>query len=134
LLARVIHFYGTDARLRVLRNERWIPAKWLELHRLYQQGLELGIERVPVTVIAAEPGAAPGSVEEEYLVVLLTHLLNTGTFAPTEIDWVGARLRGWCRGLELERTLRAVEGLCVDLAGKTGFVHCDGPADGETCR
>jgi hypothetical protein len=134
LLARLIHFYGTDARLRVLRNERWIPSKWLELHQLYRQAVELGIEHVPVTVIAAEPGAAPNSAEEEYLVVLLTHLLNTGTFTPMEIDWAGAQLRGWCRGLVLERTPRAPEGLCVNVAGKMGLVRCAGDDRGATVR
>ena len=28
LFARLLHFHGTDAKLRVFRHERWIPAKW----------------------------------------------------------------------------------------------------------
>jgi hypothetical protein len=134
LLARLIHFYGTDAELRVLRNERWIPGKWLELHRLYQQAVELGIERVPVTVVAAEPGDAPSSVEEEYLFVLFTHLLNTGTFTPAEVDWVSAQLRAWCHGLVLETTPHLSGGFCVDIAGKMGLVRCSGTDRGATFR
>ena len=29
LFARLVHYYGTDAKLRVFRFERWIPAKWM---------------------------------------------------------------------------------------------------------
>ena len=45
LFARLVHYYGTDAKLRVFRFERWIPAKWMELHRTYLRASELGIER-----------------------------------------------------------------------------------------
>ena len=37
LFARLVHYYGTDAKLRVFRYERWIPAKWMELHQLYMR-------------------------------------------------------------------------------------------------
>src|SRR5512147_230498 len=35
LFARLLHYHGTDAKLRVFRHERWIPAKWTGLHQLY---------------------------------------------------------------------------------------------------
>ena len=34
LFVRLVHFHGTDAKLRVFKYERWIPAKWMELHQL----------------------------------------------------------------------------------------------------
>ena len=46
LFARLVHYYGTDAKLRVFRFERWIPAKWMELHRTYLRASELGFDRV----------------------------------------------------------------------------------------
>src|SRR5665213_122377 len=57
LFARLLHYYGTDAKLRVARYERWIPAKWMELHRTYLRATELGVERVPVVLGAANPKA-----------------------------------------------------------------------------
>src|SRR5882724_5186631 len=47
LFARLVHFFGTDAKLRVFRYERWIPAKWVELHQVYMRAVELGVDRVP---------------------------------------------------------------------------------------
>ncbi|HEX3171205.1 MAG TPA: hypothetical protein VHQ88_11495, partial [Burkholderiales bacterium] len=35
LFVRFVHFHGTDAKLRVFKYERWIPAKWIELHQAY---------------------------------------------------------------------------------------------------
>src|SRR4030095_13517199 len=35
LFGRLVHYYGTDAKLRVFRLERWIPAKCMDLHRTY---------------------------------------------------------------------------------------------------
>ena len=54
LFARLVHYYGTDAKLRVCRHERWIPAKWVELHRTYMRASELGVERV-ATVARRRP-------------------------------------------------------------------------------
>ena len=42
LFARLTHYYGTDAKLRVFRYERWIPGKWMDLHRTYLRASELG--------------------------------------------------------------------------------------------
>src|SRR5215213_9632402 len=50
LFARLVHYYGTDAKLRVFRFERWIPAKWMELHRTYLRASELNLDRVPVVL------------------------------------------------------------------------------------
>jgi hypothetical protein len=46
LFARLTHYYGTDAKLRVFRFERWIPGKWSELHRTYLRSAELVVDRV----------------------------------------------------------------------------------------
>ena len=123
LVARLIHFYGTDAKLRVLKNEPWIPAKWVELHRLYQRAVELRIERAPLGPDPGGSGAARPTVEQEYLGVLLTHLLNTGTLVPREIDWVAAQLRAWAAGLKLDEVPRVPNGFVVDLGGRWGLTR-----------
>jgi hypothetical protein len=129
LLARLIHFYGTDAKLRLLKSEPWIPAKWAELHRLFRHAIELGIARTPLGRDPAWPGGTRPTIEYEYVVVLLTNLLNTGTLAPREIDWAAAQIRLWATGLELDDAPRAPGGFVVDLEGKRGLVR---RATGET--
>jgi len=102
LFARLLHYYGTDAKLRVARYERWIPAKWMELHRTYLRAAELGVDRVPVALGPANANATQWTVEQEYLFALLVHQLNTGNLSPVELDWGSAQLRAWSRRVALE--------------------------------
>ena len=39
VFARLLHYHGTDAKLRAFRHERWIPAKWTNLHQLYAKAI-----------------------------------------------------------------------------------------------
>src|SRR5262249_22007140 len=50
IFTRLLHYHGSDAKLRVFRHERWIPAKWTSLHQLYGHAAELGVARVPVSL------------------------------------------------------------------------------------
>jgi hypothetical protein len=106
LAARLIHFYGTDAELRVLKHEAWIPAKWMDLHRIYKRAVDLRVERAPPGADPSASGALRPTVEQEYVAVLLTHLFNTGTLALREIDWAAAALRSWATGLRLDDVSR----------------------------
>ena len=128
LLARLIHFYGTDAKLRVLKSEPWIPAKWMDLHGLYRRALDFAIARVPLAGPGGEGSRARSTIEQEYVAVLLTHQLNTGTLSPAEIDWAAAEIRIWSAGLELRASDPAGRGFCVDVAGRAGLVRGDRPA------
>ncbi len=134
LLARLIHYHGTDSKLRVFRFERWIPAKWTELHRLYQQAVSLGVDRAPTSLINASANAAQWTVEQEYVFVLLMHQLNTGNLTPAELDWASSQLRAWSRRLALDAMARSADGFCVDLAGKTGLVRRTGNESGSMLR
>ncbi len=134
LFSRLIHYYGTDAKLRVFRFERWIPAKWLDLHRLYMRATELGIDRVPAALAAAGPNATQWTIEQEYLFVLLIHQLNTGNLSPAELDWASAQLRAWSRRLVLDAVPRSPEGFFVDVAGKSGLVRRTGNDAGSMLR
>jgi hypothetical protein len=134
LFVRLVHFHGTDAKLRVFKYERWIPAKWMELHQIYLRSCELGCDREAVTLAAAGPGAQPWSVEQEYLYVLLVHQLNTGNLGPAEVDWASSQLRSWSRRLTLDQIPKSVEGFFVDLAGRTGLVRRNGNDRGSVLR
>jgi hypothetical protein len=134
LFVRLVHFHGTDAKLRVFKHERWIPAKWIELHQIYLRSCELGCDRRPVALPAAGAGAQEWSVEQEYLYVLLVHQLNTGNLGPAEVDWSSSQLRAWSRRLALEQIPKSVEGFFVDLAGRCGLIRRNGHDRGSVLR
>ena len=134
LFVRLVHFHGTDAKLRVFKYERWIPAKWMELHRIYLRACELGCDREAVVLPAAGPDAQAWSVEQEYLYVLLVHQLNTGNLGPAEVDWASSQLRAWSRRLTLEQIPKSVEGFFVDLAGRSGLLRRNGNDRGSVLR
>jgi hypothetical protein len=102
LFARLLHYHGTDAKLRAFRHERWIPAKWTNLHQLYARAVELGVAEVTVALPSAGPGAMQWSTEQEYIYALLIQQLNMGSLSPAEIDWASAQVRAWGRKLEFE--------------------------------
>jgi hypothetical protein len=134
LFTRLVHYYGTDAKLRVFRFERWIPAKWRELHEIYARAVEAGVHQVPCVLASAGPNAAQWTVEQEYLFVLLVHQLNTGNLAPSELDWASAQLRAWCRRLTLDSAPRSLEGFFVDVAGRSGLARRTGNDSGSMLR
>ncbi|MBS0320323.1 MAG: hypothetical protein JSR18_07280 [Proteobacteria bacterium] len=134
LYARLLHYYGTEAKLRVARYERWIPAKWMDLHRTYLRATELGVDRIPTALPTASPNATQWTVEQEYLFALLIHQLNTGNLAPAELDWASAQLRAWSRRLTLEAVPSSTEGFFVDLAGKSGLARRSGDDAGSMMR
>lgn len=131
LFARLIHYYGIDARLRISRHEHWIPARWAELHRAYLRATELGLDR-------DDPGAAAAggrwSVEQEYVYVLLLHQLNSGNLSPANFDWVAAQFRAWSRRLELLAIPKSMEGFFVDVAGREGLRRRTGQDSGAMLR
>ena len=134
LFTRLVHFYGTDAKLRVFRYERWIPAKWIDMHRLYMRGTEIGVDRVPTQLASAGSGGTQWTLEQEYLFVLLVHQLNTGNLSPLELDWASSQLRAWSRKLSLDAVPRSPEGFFVDVAGKQGLVRRTGNDSGSMLR
>src|SRR6202521_918770 len=134
LFVRLVHFHGTDAKLRVFKYERWIPGKWIELHGTYLRACEMQCDRQPMALSAAGANAQPWSVEQEYLYVLLVHQLNTGNLSPTEIDWASSQLRAWSRRLSLEQIPKSMEGFFVDLAGREGMGRRTGNDRGSMLR
>jgi hypothetical protein len=132
VFARLLHYHGTDAKLRAFRHERWIPAKWTNLHQLYAKAIELGVARVAAALPSAGPGAMQWSTEQEYVYALLIQQLNMGSLSPSEIDWASAQMRAWSRKLEFEAVPRTSEGFYVDLASKRGLVRRTGNESGPT--
>lgn len=134
LFARLLHYYGTDAKVRVFRFERWIPGKWMDLHRTYLRATELAVDRVPAILTSAGPNASAWTAEQEYLNVLLIHQLNTGNLSPSQLDWACSQLRAWSRKLSLDAVPRSPEGFFVDLAGRSGLMRRTGNDAGSVLR
>jgi hypothetical protein len=134
LFARLTHYYGTDAKLRVFRFERWIPGKWVELHRTYLRSAELGVDRVAAVLGNSGQSTTPWTVEQEYIYVLLIHQLNTGNMSPPQLDWATSQLRAWSRRLQIDAVPRSLEGFFVDIAGRSGLVRRTGNDSGSMLR
>src|SRR5437867_3767144 len=134
LFVRLVHFHGTDAKLRLFKYERWIPGKWIELHQAYLRACELQCDRQPMALPAAGPVAQAWTVEQEYVFVLLVHQLNTGNLAPSEIAWASSQLRAWSRRLTLEEIPKSEEGFWVDLGGRAGLLRRSGNEHGLMLR
>ncbi len=134
LFARLIHYYGTDAKLRVCRHERWIPAKWVEIHRAFMRASELGVERVPTSLGGDHGSGTQWTVEQEYVFVLLVHQLNSGNLSPANLDWAAMQIRSWSRKLELVALPKTMEGFFVDLAGRSGLARRTGQDAGAMLR
>jgi len=134
LFARLTHYYGTDAKLRVFRFERWIPGKWVELHRVYLRAAELGLDRVAATLGNGGQNTTQWTIEQEYVYVLLIHQLNTGNMSPPQLDWATAQLRAWSRRLQIDAVPRSLEGFFVDIAGRSGLGRRTGNDAGSMLR
>jgi hypothetical protein len=134
LFARLLHYYGSDAKLRVCRHERWIPAKWGELHQAYLRACELGIDRVPTSLGATAGNGTQWTVEQEYVYTLLVHQLNSGNLTPANLDWAASQIRGWSRKLELVAIPKTMEGFFVDAAGRNGLARRTGQEAGAMLR
>jgi hypothetical protein len=132
LFARLVHYYGTDGKLRVCRHERWIPAKWNELHRAFMRACELGVERVPTSL--GGHGGTQWTVEQEYVFALLVQQLNSGNLSPANLDWALSQIRTWARKLELVALPKTMEGFFVDLAGRSGLARRTGQDAGAMLR
>jgi hypothetical protein len=134
LFARLLHYYGTDAKLRVCRHERWIPAKWAELHQAYLRACELGIDRVPTSLGATAGHGTQWTVEQEYVFTLLVHQLNSGNLTPANLDWAASQIRNWSRKLELVAIPKTMEGFFVDAGGRNGLARRTGQDAGAMLR
>jgi cyclic-di-GMP-binding protein len=134
LFARLTHYYGTDAKLRVFRFERWIPGKWVELHRTYLRATELGLDRVAASLSSGSQSTTPWTIEQEYIYVLMIHQLNTGNMSPPQLDWATAQLRAWSRRLQIDAVPRSLEGFFVDIAGRSGLGRRTGNDSGSMLR
>jgi hypothetical protein len=118
MVARQIIHQGLDAKIRLFRYEHWIPARWADLHGLFQMACSQQIERQPVPALAA---GVLTTIEQEFLRVLLVQLMNAGNLAPRHVEWVTEQLSEWCAPLRLSIEASTATSFYVDLGARTGL-------------
>lgn len=114
---RIVHL-GLDARIRLYRFESWIPARWIELNDLFAFSSSAKIDRRPVH-LARDVVAT--TIEQQYLMVLLLQLLNTGNLSVRQVEWVYGELDDWSSSLRLTLEPAVATAFYVDLASREGL-------------
>src|SRR5208283_5153873 len=107
-----------DAKVRLFRYEQWIPAKWSDVHALFQMACSAQLERQAVAVL---PDGGLTTIEQEYLRVLVLQLMNSGNLTPRHLEWVAEQLAEWCAPLRLTLESSTVTSFYVDLGSRTGL-------------
>src|SRR5688572_23784155 len=118
LLARQIVHHGQDAKIRLFRYEQWIPAKWAELHALFSLACSRQVERQLLTL---EAGGTATTIEHEYLLVLVLHLIHAGNVTARHLEYVAQQLPEWCQPLRFSLEASSVTSFYVDLSGREGM-------------
>jgi cyclic-di-GMP-binding protein len=117
LIARQIMHLALDAKARMFRYERWIPAKWGEAHTLFALACSRQLERQ--SIVLDDEGSTT-TIEREYTVLLVLALVDVGSLAARDVEWVWLHLREWCSPLRF-----AVESsgatFVVDLGEREGL-------------
>ncbi|HEX3632800.1 MAG TPA: hypothetical protein VHZ01_09865 [Casimicrobiaceae bacterium] len=118
LIARQIIHHGLDAKIRLYRYEQWIPARWSDLHSLFQIACSIELERQPIAALA-DGGLT--TIEQEYLRVLLLQLMDAGNLSARHVEWVSEQLSEWCAPLRLNVESSTATSFYVDLGARNGL-------------
>lgn len=118
LVVRQIMHQGLDAKIRLFRYEQWIPAKWTDLHALFQMACSAQIERRPLAVL---PEGGVTTIEHEYVRVLVLQIMNAGNLTPRHLEWVAEQLPEWCAPLRLTLEPSGATTFYIDLSSRAGL-------------
>ena len=129
LVCRQIFHQTQDVKIRLLRFEGWIPAKWAELHALFMLACSRQFERQQIPLRGSSHTT---NIEHEYLIALLLQLMNTGNMTPRHVAWLGKELDKWSEPLRLTLEATSVTSFYVDLAAREGLRRRkQGPLEGR---
>ncbi|MBI3149243.1 MAG: hypothetical protein HYZ17_12110 [Betaproteobacteria bacterium] len=127
LSVRMMQQMMVDAKFRLFRFERWIPAKWQTLHKLYRLCAKDGSAEESMTVQSGGEGGTHTSVASTYLQVLMLQLVNAGNLPPPQLEWVARQLPVWVQtlGLKLSGHMPTNGGFYVDPGSTSGLHRLD---------
>jgi hypothetical protein len=125
MLIQFFRHWQVENLLSVFRYEQLAPARWRELHKAYLFGRSLQLSKSSPTGLDRRKRAADGTLEREYLQILLLQLMNNGEFTPREVFWARQRIVPWSTEVSFkqgdEGQLSGRERFVVDLAGTEGL-------------
>ncbi|HXX86715.1 MAG TPA: hypothetical protein VEN29_22385 [Casimicrobiaceae bacterium] len=102
VLIQFFRHWQVENLLSVFRYEQLAPARWRELHEAYLFGRTLQLSKTPSSVgLDKRKRAADGTMDREYLQILLLQLMNNGEFTPREVFWARRRIAGWSTEVSL---------------------------------
>ncbi|MDH5247344.1 MAG: hypothetical protein OEW98_12875, partial [Betaproteobacteria bacterium] len=88
--------------LRPLMNSTANSDGWGELHEAYRYAQVAGFLQQPVTVPGDSEQSDPGgTLETQYIRVLLLDLMNDGQFSPYDAFWLSRFMPRWCEAVSL---------------------------------
>ncbi|MEP6701398.1 MAG: hypothetical protein ABJB04_00315 [Betaproteobacteria bacterium] len=119
---RLFFYIGVQARHGLFRYERWIPGRWTTLHQAYSEACRQGVVAESYVLDRAAQADSQLSPEQEYLQVLLLHLLNTGNLSAQQIDRAAEWLGDWVTLLRLAIKQPEGEGYWLDLGQGDGLI------------
>ena len=125
IVCRQMVHLGRDAKARLYRYESWIPGKWAELHQLMALAAARRIERAPVNLVADRSAT---TIEQQYLMIVVLQLIDTGNMTPRQVEQVWTELDGWCQSLRLSLEPKTVSSFFIDLASREGMKRRTGHA------
>jgi hypothetical protein len=129
LIGRQVVNLRLDAKTRLYRFEKWIPAKWAELHALFTLACSRQFERQPLALAA---DGETTTIEQDFLQALILQLLNAGNLNPRHLEWVCEQLAEWCMPLRLMLEPSPSTAFVVDLSSRDGLHRrTAGPLEGR---
>jgi hypothetical protein len=128
VLIQFFRHWQVENLLSVFRYEQLAPARWRELHEAYLFGRSLRLSKASSSIgLDKRNRAAEGTIEREYLQILLLQLMNNGEFTPREVFWARWRIAGWATEVSLksddedDRLRLRDERFVVDLVSTAGL-------------
>jgi len=127
VLIQFFRHWQVENLLSVFRYEQLAPARWRELHEAYLFGRSLQLSKPSPGGLDRRRRAADGTMEREYLQILLLQLMNNGEFTPREVFWARRRIAGWSTEVSLrpagedDGKNSGDERFAVDLASNEGL-------------
>jgi hypothetical protein len=95
VVLRMFRHRQVEFLLRPFVNDAPIPETWAELHSTYQFVESQGWAHHPIPDKGEGEADAPGTLQKEYVHILLLDLMNGGQFSPYDAFWLSRWVPHW---------------------------------------
>ena len=126
--SRMLFYRGQQAKNALFRYERWTPGKWKGLHAAYEAAVSRGVAQMGFALLDEGLASERSTPEQEYVLILLLHRVNTGNLSAPQIDRAAQWLRKWMPTLSLLPAPQSGDGFWIDLGLGDGLLTRRPPA------